>query len=258
MGHHPSAWGWQEKAGEDSVMKRTISALVGGLLLLAAGAVPAVAAEAQLAYGVVDMVRVGKECPGIGAMQEESAQFAQEQQVKLYDRERVMMLADADYTRYFDLRLLAAPTEANTKQLADLERLAVDRMGRFRELTAIKDRTADQQKEYDELNKVYATRMGELSRFRAELQRAVDEQQAKLAKQTDAKVEAAAKAVAAEKKLSLVFVRAALIFGGTDVTDEMIAKLNAPAPAPAAPKATPAPTATAAPAATSAPATPGK
>jgi hypothetical protein len=47
--------------------------------------------------------------------------------------------------------------------------------------------------------------------------------------------------VAEEKKLSMILVKETVLFGGLDVTNEVIAKLNStPLPAPAMPVAAPA------------------
>ena len=89
-------------------MKRTISALVGGILLVAVFAVPA-CAEAANSYGMVDMSRVTKEYKGFQSVQEEYQQYATDQQMKFNDHQKVAMLTDADYTKYFDLLASGGP-----------------------------------------------------------------------------------------------------------------------------------------------------
>ena len=70
--------------------------------------------------------------------------------------------------------------------------------------------------------------MTELSKLDEELTKAVKAKESDLLKKIDDQVEAAAKAVAGEKKLTAVFTKQAIIYGGVDVTDDLLAKLNGP------------------------------
>ncbi len=225
-------------------MRREILALAGIVLLGVAIAAPA-RADSTPAIGIVDMERVGKEYKGFEELQGKYQKFAQDQQDRFNARQKVMMLNEADYTKYFDLVQAGAPTDANKKTISDLETLASTRQSRLKELVALKDRDTDQQKEYDELSKLYSLRMAELKDLDDSLMKEVQQMKTDLTKQADTQVEAAVKAVAEQKKLSMVFVKAAILYGATDITDDVLTKLNAaaPAPAPEAPAPAPAPAA---------------
>ena len=219
-------------------MKRGIIVLAGMLLLAVAIAAPALA-DAAPAFGVVDMERVGKEYKGFEQLQTKYQAFMQDQQDKFNERQKVMMLAEADYTKYFDLKQAGAPTDANKKALDDLETLSTTRLNRLHDLVSVKDRDANQQKEYDELSTLYTKRMAELKDLDDSLMKEVQQKKADLTKQADMQVEAAVKVVAEQKKLSIVFIKGALMYGGADITEDVLAKLNI-APA-AAPSSTPPP-----------------
>jgi len=141
------------------------------------------------------------------------------------------MLVDADYTKYLDLKQAAAPTESTQKQLTDLETSAKQREDRYRALADKRDRTAEEQKEYDELNKVYNQRMGEMRVLQDSLAKEVQAKREELTKTITTSLDTAIKTVAEAKKLSLVIAKEAVLYGGTDITNEVLEKLNAPAPA---------------------------
>ncbi len=222
------------------MMRRGTLALAGVLLLGLAAVVPALAAEAAPAVGVVDMERVGKDYKGFEELQTKYQKFAQDQQDRFAARQKVMMLNEADYTKYFDLVQAGAPTDANKKLISDLETLASTRQNRLKELVAVKERDATQQQEYDDLSKLYNLRMAELKDLDDSLLKEVQQMKADLTKQADTQVEAAVKTVADQKKLTVVFVKAAILFGGTDITEDVLTKLNAAAPAAAPAPAAPA------------------
>ena len=207
---------------------------IGGVLLAAVLLAPGLAQAQQLALGTVDTGRIATEYRGMQAFTQQYNEFQREREQKLMDRQRVLMLADGDYAKYLDLKQAAAPTESTQKQLTDLETLAKQREDRYRALAEKKDRTADEQKEYDELNKVYNQRMGEMRVLQDSLAKEVQAKREDLTKVITTSLDTAIKAVAEAKKLSLVIAKEAALYGGTDITAEVLEKLNAPAPAPAA------------------------
>jgi membrane protein involved in colicin uptake len=126
-----------------------------GGLLLASG----LASAQTVAVGLVDTGRVAAEYKAMQALNEQFNTFQREREQKLMERQKVMLLPEADSTKYFDLKQAAAPTDSTKKQLEDLETLAKQREDRFRALGEKQDRTAEEQKEFDYLNKLYAARV---------------------------------------------------------------------------------------------------
>ncbi len=209
-------------------MRRRLSGLVAGGVALVALALVSGPAQAQSGYGTVDVNRIEREYKGMAQIKSEFDAYVQEQQAKLTARQKVMMLPDADYTQYFDLQSAAAPTEANKQKIAQLESQADQRDKRFQELARLESaaRTPEQQKEFEELNKVFTARKAELQKLGEDLDKQVSAKGESLMQQANSTIEAAVKAVAEQKKFSAVFVKAALLYGGTDITEEVITKLN--------------------------------
>ena len=204
---------------------------IGAALLAAVLLAPGLAQAQQPAVGTVDTGRIATEYKGMQALNLQYNDFQREREQKLMDRQRVMMLVDADYTKYLDLKQAAAPTESTQKQLTDLETSAKQREDRYRALADKRDRTAEEQKEYDELNKVYNQRMGEMRVLQDSLAKEVQAKREELTKTITTSLDTAIKTVAEAKKLSLVIAKEAVLYGGTDITNEVLEKLNAPAPA---------------------------
>jgi outer membrane protein len=204
---------------------------IGAALLAAVLLAPGLAQAQQPAVGTVDTGRIATEYKGMQALNQQYNDFQREREQKLMDRQRVMMLVDADYTKYLDLKQAAAPTESTQKQLTDLETSAKQREDRYRALADKRDRTAEEQKEYDELNKVYNQRMGEMRVLQDSLAKEVQAKREELTKTITTSLDTAIKTVAEAKKLSLVIAKEAVLYGGTDITNEVLEKLNAPAPA---------------------------
>ena len=204
---------------------------IGAALLAAVLLAPGLAQAQQPAVGTVDTGRIATEYKGMQALNQQYNDFQREREQKLMDRQRVMMLVDADYTKYLDLKQAAAPTESTQKQLTDLETSAKQREDRYRALADKRDRTAEEQKEYDELNKVYNQRKGEMRVLQDSLAKEVQAKREELTKTITTSLDTAIKTVAEAKKLSLVIAKEAVLYGGTDITNEVLEKLNAPAPA---------------------------
>jgi outer membrane protein len=204
---------------------------VGALLLIAVTA--GLASAQPLTVGTVDTNRIGTEYKAMQQLNDQYGEFRRQQEQKLMERQKVMMLSEADHTKYFDLVQTAAPTDATKQQIADLEALSRQREERHRALSEKKDRAEAEQKEYGELNTLYTTRAGDMRALQEGLMKALEAKREELTKVFTTSLEAAIKAVIEGKALSVVVAKEAVLYGGTDITTEVLAKLNAPPSAPA-------------------------
>jgi len=208
-------------------MKRLIVCVaVAGMLLALGPAVSAVAAEAA-GWGVVDRERLEAEYRGMQEAGREFQELARIQQQQLQQQYKTRLLYDEEKLEFLDLSHTAAPTEAREKRLSELEQLSDQREQQLTQLRQNKQRTPQQEEEYKRLNDLYEKRTNDLATLQAQLQQ---ERQAKgqaLMKQVTESIAQAAKAVAEEKKLTIVLHKEVVLYGGVDVTDEVLEKLNA-------------------------------
>jgi Skp family chaperone for outer membrane proteins len=200
------------------------------LAALAAAAI-AVPAAADSSWGVVDMGRVGAEYKAMREMDAQFQRFQAEQEEALQFRHKTRLLRDEERQEFLDLLQVAAPTEARDQRLGELEGLS-DKRERLRfELQKKEDRTEEEDAQLNDLDELYDRRMEELSALQADIQQTRMEKLRELSKLVTDSVNSAVKAVAEGSKLTIVVRKETVLFGGTDITDAVLARLNATPPA---------------------------
>jgi len=203
--------------------------LIACALVLAAAGLAGAAAPQALAYnvGVVDTDRVSGEYKGMQGLNQQFLEFQKQQESQIVRKQKSRMLFDQEQREYMDLSSpTAAPTAERDKRLTELEKLSDERSKRLLDLGQKKDRTADEEQEYQKLDQTYKQRTQELSAVQSDVQRTVQAKSDELMKTITDSFNAAVKAVAEEKKLPLVFRKEIVLSGGIDITEDVIARLN--------------------------------
>jgi len=212
-------------------MKRlTACVIVAGALLSIAMAGAGWAAASAPNWGLVDMDRVAAEYRGMQELNDQFQQFQMEQERQLREQHATRLLFDEERQEYLDLSHMAAPTEARAERLEALRKLSDERERRLFELRKVKERSEDEQVEYERLNQLYERRMEDLTGLQADLQQSRLAKYEELTRLVTESVDAAVKAVAEENELMLVVRKEMVLFGGVDVTDEVLTRLNAEVP----------------------------
>jgi Skp family chaperone for outer membrane proteins len=221
-----------------------VLALNAGLIAIAAGPAVAGAAAPSAPWGVVDMDRVSGEYKAMQMLNQQFQDFQKQQEALIQRRQKNRLLLDDEQREYLDLSApTAAPTSERDKRLADLEKLSDERSRRLLDLGQKKSRTPEEDQEYQQLDQTYKRRTEEINALQSDVQKAVLAKYDEFSKIITDSVNAAVKVVAEEKKLPMVVRKEVVLFGGVDVTQEVIAKLNSPplpekagGPLPAPPK----------------------
>jgi outer membrane protein len=209
-----------------------IWAPLAALIIGAASAAPASAAAEPPQFGVVDMERVADEYRQMRELNQQFQDFQRDQERQLQDKHKTRLLTEAERQEYADLSASAAPTDANKKRVQELEALSGTREQRLLELRQKKERTAEEEAEAAQWGVIYETSMGELQSLQAELQASRLAKFEELSKVVADNVTNAVKSVAQEQKLTLVVRKDAVLYGGADITEAVLTKLNGPAAAP--------------------------
>lgn len=178
-------------------------------------------------WGIVDMERVRAEYRQMQELNEEFQQFQWEQDRQLQERHKTRMLTDGERQEYEDLSAMGAPTETRTQRLKELEGASQAREERLFELRQKEERTEEETAELQDLDPLYERRMRELAALQAELHASRRAKLEELSKLLQDNLENAVKEVAEEKELALVLARDSVLYGGTDITDAVLEKLNA-------------------------------
>jgi Skp family chaperone for outer membrane proteins len=187
---------------------------------------PAAPANGSFALGFVDLVRVGKEFDGTKNSQAELDGYQQTLRKQLDDRETARFLDEKERAEVDQLRGIAAPTDEQKKQLNDYLATSKSREAQLRALQQNPNKSDQEKADADRLSKLSAKTdedmdaMGE--KLEGQLQAKADEISKKL---TDT-VSVAIEAVAKEKGYVAVVDKKAMLYGGTDVTDEVLKQLN--------------------------------
>jgi Skp family chaperone for outer membrane proteins len=200
---------------------------LGSLATAIAVCGPIWAAEPAASWGVVDMGRVATEYRGMHNLERQFQEFQREQDQMLDGRYKTRALYDDERQEFFDLSDMGAPTEERDKRLAELAGLSDKRENRLLELRQNKERTPGEEEEFRQLTALYDQRMGELAALQTSLQQAREAKRAELNRVLTDSVNSAVKAVAEERGLPIVVRREIVLYGGTDITEDVLTKLNA-------------------------------
>lgn len=197
--------------------------LAAGLAMLGSACM---AADGLPAVGIVDVAKVNNEAPRIKQLSELLEKKGVEFDSKLGIRGQSLMLPEEQIRELIDLKLKPAPTDADKariKQITDQEKANDDELKKLQTTPQLTD---DQKK-----------RMGELADFQKKAQEMRENmakdytiqyqsEAANLTAKANAEIEEVVKKLATDKKLAFVFAKNAIFFGGTDITSEVISKLD--------------------------------
>ncbi len=208
-------------------MRRMVLGLVVVMLATALLGALAQAAEAQAVWGYVDMEKLAAGYKGMQDLNQQFQTFAAQQDAQFEQRQKARMLSDQEQREFLDLITAAAPTETRDKRLKELEDLSNQRERRLLDLRENKARTPEEEKEYQYLSGISEQRTAELVTMKQDQDKVVRAEYDRLSKIVTDGLDAAVKAVAEEQKLAIVLRKDMVLWGGADITDAVLAKLNA-------------------------------
>lgn len=214
-------------------MKKLAFAIVAGAVLMVATGTAALAAAPASEVGVVDIEQIYASHPRLQELNRRFADFRQQQEAQLERMFQTRLLTDEEQREFMDQLEMGAPTEAREARLTGLAEDSTQREQRLAELRQNESRTAEEEQEYTELEQTHNRRVAELTNLQLTLEQAVTDKHDELWALVTENVEAAIQAVAEEQSLTLVLQKEAVLYGGVDITDAVVALLSAPA-APAA------------------------
>lgn len=201
--------------------------LVVGLLL---SLTPARAEDPKV--GKIDMERVFKEYKLYAQLHDEFNNFANKLLSQAEQRaKRFTLLLDEEWNHLVDL-LNKGPnaTAAERAAIAGLEKLNNDRDVELARLEGKPALTEDERKKYGELVAMRTQARQGIEDLKNKVQQQINERDEELTAQVFAKIEAGVEKVATEKKLTLVLLSKVVLFGGVDITDDVVKLLNSAPP----------------------------
>ena len=198
---------------------------VAAAAVLFAG-VAAEAADNQIKIGVVDIQKMYRDAPRIKQYMEDLDEFRGSLALKLEIYGQNTMLDGNEIKELIDLKTKETPTEADKTRIKTLEDTERARDAELKGLQENKELNEQQKARLQELQDMQKMSKDTLNAIAKDY----DEQWQTKTQEFDAKAVAdlreAINTVAQDKGFTLVLDQAAVFFGGTDITDDVIAKLD--------------------------------
>ena len=192
-------------------------ALLGGV---------AFAADAGPKIGIVDVQKLYSDAPRVKQYREGLLTLRTELETKLDIRGQNLMLDEASVKELVDLKIKTKPTEAETKrikELTDLERAADEEL---KKLQTTPQPTEQQKARLKELTDMQQKSKSIGEQMGKDYYARIDSKTQELETKADGEIREAINKVAAEKSYAYVLAKAAVFVGGTDITDDVIGKLE--------------------------------
>ena len=192
---------------------------------------PAAVALTSANIGVVDIARVGAEYTSLLEKNRELETLAQSLTVEIEARTLYPFVTEEEMQELLELLAKAEPT---AEEQARAKLLVEESQKREAELLALEGKqepTDEETSRRSELRAIRNAGSEKVEELRELYGAQLDGQRQRIEAEVVTAVRAAIEEVAGEMALPLVFDKDAILLGGTDITDQVLAKLNAAAPA---------------------------
>ncbi|MHB9035294.1 MAG: OmpH/Skp family outer membrane protein [Armatimonadota bacterium] len=186
----------------------------------------AMAADQDMKIGIVDGEKVYTNAPRVKQYTEELNAFKQSLAEKLDVRSQNMMLNEAEIQELITLKTKKQRTpdeDAKIKAIEDVER---GRDADYKTLQGTKEPTADQKAKLKELQDMQQKSKDTGNALAKDYDGQLQSKMQELNGKAEVEVREAIAKVAAEKSIQVVLAKEAVLFGGTDISDEVIKNLD--------------------------------
>jgi outer membrane protein len=182
---------------------------------------------ASLPIGVVDMRRVLREYQTYVRENEEFKRFVARKREELRARVSVRLLSQEErdeYLRLFQKGPQATPEERQRMRALEEKNTQLER--RIEELSQKPDLSEEEKQELERLRKLELEAQARLEQLRREYERQLNERDTEISRKLEQNIRNTISFIAGRKGLSMVLDYSAVLFGGVDITNEVLAELN--------------------------------
>jgi len=197
-------------------------------LLIAAAvcaAAPAWSADAPV-IGVVEYNKILADYTEYVKAEEKYQEFFKESQDKLDRAAKNLLLNDAEKQELQDLRDSAALSGEQKERMEELLRLTDQRYKEWDTLRLRPERNDEDEARFQELSDVLKTRNEELQQLKEDLEKDRKTKADELMEPINQKIDDALAEVAKKQKLIAILDKDSVLYGGKDVTANVLAELN--------------------------------
>ncbi|MBP5737895.1 MAG: OmpH family outer membrane protein [Abditibacteriota bacterium] len=204
-------------------MKTTKFVIASLLLMLAAAS--SFAQDASK-VGVIDSAKVIAEAPRFKQYQEEVEALYKDLSLKLDVRSQNLMLTDAEVKELIDLKAKAEPTDAEKARMAELTQIENGRDAELKELQSTAELKDDKKARLKELQDIEQQSKDTGKALAEDYENQLRTKQNDIQAQVEKDMVEAATKIAGEKGLTLILLKNSVVFGGVDITEDMIKALD--------------------------------
>ncbi|MCX6345860.1 MAG: OmpH family outer membrane protein [Armatimonadetes bacterium] len=206
-------------------MSRRIAWVVIVVVALAAfSGIAAMAADTKI--GVVDLAKVNSDAPRMKQYWDDFNAVKASLEAKLDIRQKNMLLSGDEVQQLVDLKIKATRTDQEILRVKELETLQDNNAKEMSDLAQTKELTDQNKARLKELQDIRKksedTGMALTKDYDAELKKKLSELDAK----AEVDLQDAISSVAGAKGITIVVAKDAVLFGGEDITPDIIKKLD--------------------------------
>ncbi|MGC8832989.1 MAG: OmpH family outer membrane protein [Armatimonadota bacterium] len=177
-------------------------------------------------FAVVDIRKVVDGYSETAKAQQELAALDRKARETYDNKEAGRFLDDNERKELETLQALTNPTAEQKKRLEELIQMNNARAQTFRGLQLNPNRSPAEEEEYKKLSDRSEKMDKELDDLAQKLQEELRKKQEEIGKRLDQAIQQAINTVASQKSIPAVFDKSAVLYGGQDITDEVLAVLN--------------------------------
>lgn len=177
-------------------------------------------------FAVIDLKKTVDNYAETAKAQQELAALDKTLRDTYDNKEAGRFLDDNERKELETLQAVANPTAEQKKRLDELVQMNNARAQTFRGLQLNPNRTASEEQEYKTLQARSDKMDKELDELAERLQEQLRKKQEEIGNRLNESIQKAINTVATQKSIPAVFDKTAVLFGGQDITDDVLAVLN--------------------------------
>lgn len=198
---------------------------IAGVVSLS-GAAAWAADNNSIKIGVVDVQKVYKEAPRVKQYTEELDMFRQQLSNKLDIRSQNLMLTEDEIKELVDLKVKDNPTDKDKARIDELLNSERAKDNEFKTLQGTQNLNDQQKARLKELQDIQQKSKDTGNALAKDYEGQFQSKMSEMDDKARADLQDAIKKVADAKGMNLMVDKAVILIGGTDVTDDVIAKLD--------------------------------
>lgn len=183
-------------------------------------------AAPQPTVAMVDVQKAGSAYKGTKSANDEINKLVADIRMELETRASHKLMTDAELTELISLKKKSPPTEADSKRIDELEKIVKQRDEEVNTLSQKSDPSDAERARLRELKELSNKNSASINTLSDDYAQQVDKRRTELQDKVTADLLAAVAKVAQQKGLATVVDKVIVLYGGIDVTDDVIKALN--------------------------------